>query len=186
MVVGDGAVGKTCLLLTYSTNKFPHDYVPTVFDSYFVNVVVNDVSHTLGLWDTAGQKDYDRARPLSYPNTDVFIVCFNLVNTDSFENVKSKWFPEISNFDQDIPVILVGLKKDLRDKLANFRKCTVITKADGLALQKEIGAKVYVETSSFTLENVKAVFDHSIKVVLTQREKLCNSKPMKKKFCTII
>jgi len=45
---------------------------------------------TLGLFDTAGQEDYDRLRPLSYPQTDVFLVCFSVVSTSSFENVKEK------------------------------------------------------------------------------------------------
>lgn len=44
----------------------------------------------LGLWDTAGQEDYDRLRPLSYPQTDVFLICFSLVSPPSFENVKTK------------------------------------------------------------------------------------------------
>ena len=46
--------------------------------------------HTLGLFDTAGQEDYDRLRPLSYPQTDVFLVCFSIVNPASYENAKEK------------------------------------------------------------------------------------------------
>lgn len=118
VVVGDGAVGKTSLLMSYSNNSFPLDYVPTVFDNYSTDVLVDGRCVRLSLWDTAGQEDYEKLRPLSYPNTDVFLLCFSLVNPTSLKNVFEKWSPELRHYAKKVPVILVGLKKDLRDEFA--------------------------------------------------------------------
>ena len=67
----------------------------------------------VGLWDTAGQEDYDRLRPLSYPQTDAFVVCFAVISPKSLENTKSKWVPEIKHHCPGVPFILVGTKVDL-------------------------------------------------------------------------
>ena len=116
VVVGDGAVGKTCLLISYTTNAFPGEYIPTVFDNYAVSVTIGSDTYTLGLFDTAGQEDYDRLRPMSYDKTDVFLVCFSVVSPSSFYNVKEKWLPELQGRPdtKKVPWVLVGTQTDLR------------------------------------------------------------------------
>ena len=75
------------LCISFLNSTPPND---TRFDNYSANVMVDGKPINLGLWDTAGQEDYDRLRPLSYPQTDIFLICFSLVSPPSFENVKTK------------------------------------------------------------------------------------------------
>merc|ERR1711992_367357 len=122
VIVGDGACGKTCLLIVFSKDQFPEVYVPTVFENYVADIEVDGKQVELALWDTAGREDYDRLRPLSYPDTDVFLVCYSVVSPSSYENVQEKWVPEISHHCQKTPFLLVGTQIDLRDDAATIDK----------------------------------------------------------------
>jgi len=176
VVIGDGAVGKTCLLISYANNRFPEDYIPTVFDNYVVNLTAGDKNIELGLWDTAGQEEYDRLRPLSYANANVFLICFSLVNPVSFENVSAKWYPEVMHFCPEVPQILVGTKLDARSDQTLLEKLKSqgqkpVTTEQGQELARKIKAVKYMECSAKTGDGLKAVFDDAIKAVLFQKRK---------------
>jgi len=168
VVVGDGCVGKTCLLVSYTENSFPEEHVPTVFDNRSTIVLYNNEPMNLNLWDTAGQEDYARLRPLSYPHTDVFLVCFSIISRNSFQNLENKWIPEIRFHCPEVPIILVGTKSDLRDDAYSISECKkmnkpMIVEAEAIALQKRIGAKAYVECSALTHENIDLVFNEALR-----------------------
>lgn len=158
----------------------------TVFDNYSANVMVDGKPVNLGLWDTAGQEDYDRLRPLSYPQTDVFLICFSLISPASFENVRAKWYPEISHHCPNAPVILVGTKVDLREDKETLerlreKQLSPITYQQGLQMAKEISGVKYLECSALTQKGLKNVFDESIRAVLSPA-----APKAKKKKCALL
>ncbi|KNE59176.1 cell division control protein 42 [Allomyces macrogynus ATCC 38327] len=133
--------------------------------------MIGDEPYTLGLFDTAGQEDYDRLRPLSYPQTDVFLVCFSVVAPSSFENVREKWYPEVEHHCPRVPCLLVGTQIDLRDDPATLERLEKlrqrpITQEQGEALARELHMEKYVECSALTQRGLKNVFDEAIVAAL--------------------
>lgn len=194
VVVGDGAVGKTSLLISYTTNTFPRDYIPTVFDNYSTTIRLPGVQkdeepqlYKLNLWDTAGQEEYDRLRPLSYPQTDIFLVCFSISEPSSLKNVVDKWYPEIvqnsstesSEFHQKLgryPIFLVGTKADLRDDAEQSRRlqevnAQFVTPEQVEEVVKQCGFMGYVECSAATQTGVRDVFEKSVSSIVGELEK---------------
>jgi len=172
VVVGDGAVGKTSLLISYATNNFPTDYVPTVFENYTARKKRNDETILLHLWDTAGQEEYDRLRPLSYPGADVVLLCFSTVSQASYDAIRDKWAPEVNHYIHEVPHILVGTKIDLREAQhpdPNSGKFEPITPEMGQSMAKQIKAAKYVEVSSKTRQGLEDVFAQAIDLVLEMR-----------------
>jgi len=193
VVVGDGAVGKTSLLISYTENRFPVDYVPTVFDNFTTGVEVDGKLINFALWDTAGQEEYSRLRALSYPETDVFLLCFSVVSPASFDNIKTKWFPEINHHCPGAKCILVGTKIDLREDKAtveSMRGEKLPTTEAGKKLAQELGAECYLECSALTQNGLKKVFEEAIRTVIGRSDSVGgrstnNPRAKDKKRCTL-
>eukprot|EP00475_Leptophrys_vorax_P003405 TRINITY_DN12006_c0_g2_i1.p2 TRINITY_DN12006_c0_g2~~TRINITY_DN12006_c0_g2_i1.p2 ORF type:complete len:203 (-),score=45.24 TRINITY_DN12006_c0_g2_i1:812-1420(-) len=196
VVVGDEGVGKTCMLISHTTNAFPSDNIPTVIDLYSVNVFVKGHFIQTDLFDTgyAGQESLEecdqlRLQSLVYPETDVFLICFSISSPASFENVKSKWYPHVQSHCSTTgkPVfLLVGTKSDLRDDQRTISQLAaqegglkLVTKSEGLALAKEINAADYLECSSLT-GVLKHVFDRAWDVAFQE------PKPKQESPCTVL
>uniref|UniRef100_G1PDJ0 Ras homolog family member J n=1 Tax=Myotis lucifugus TaxID=59463 RepID=G1PDJ0_MYOLU len=147
-----------------------------LFSSPLVTVTVGDKQHLLGLYDTAGQEDYNQLRPLSYPNTDVFLICFSVVNPASYHNVQEEWVPELKDCMPHVPYVLIGTQIDLRDDpktLARllYMKEKPLTYEHGVKLAKAIGAQCYLECSALTQKGLKAVFDEAIFTIFHPKKK---------------
>ncbi|CAL1526892.1 unnamed protein product [Lymnaea stagnalis] len=185
VLVGDGAVGKTSLIVSYTTNGYPTEYMPTAFDDYSVVVTVDNKPVQLQLCDTAGQDDFDAIRPLCYPNTDIFLLCFSVVSPTSFNNIVEKWVPEIRKHSPKVPIMLVGTQCDLRNdvkvliELAGYKEKPV-TEGDAIRLAQDIGAVHYEECSALTQKNLKDVFDHAILASLNYESNLSRTKEVRK------
>ncbi|XP_008308975.2 rho-related GTP-binding protein RhoU-like [Cynoglossus semilaevis] len=126
VLVGDGAVGKTSLVVSYTTNGYPTEYVPTAYDNFSVVVSVEGLLVKLQLCDTAGQEEFDRLRSLCFSSVDVFLLCFSVVSPVSFQNVPDKWVPEIRSRAPFAPIVLVGTQCDLRGDVKVSECWTVV------------------------------------------------------------
>lgn len=166
VVVGDGECGKTCLLVVFSKDEFPQIHVPTVFETYVADIEIDGKLMELALWDTAGQEDYDRLRPLSYPDTDVVLICFSIGNSVSLTNVKEKWHPEVRHFCPRVPVVLVGTKKDLRNE---NHKEKLVTPEQGQQMADMVRASAYIECSAKMGEGVREVFETAARATISRR-----------------
>ena len=157
LVVGDADSDKSKMLISFASIKKSLERIPTVFSDYAVKLKVNEKTYILEISDILGNENYDRLRPLSYLQTDVFLVCFSVVNYSTFESVKEKWVPEILRHCQETPFLIVGTQIDLREESKTLKKYP-ITFEKGEKLAKELKAVKYVECSALTRVLNKHIF----------------------------
>jgi len=160
--VGDGAVGKTSLLYSFAMNAFPDTYEPTVFDNYTANLQYNGQTYHLNLWDCAGQEDYKEMRKLSYPNTDVFLICFSVISPVSFKHI-DEWIKEVqASSTTQISIVIACTKMDALQnveilKLLKEKQIYPLSAQDIHVLKQKYTYPV-IECSAKTGQNVQRVF----------------------------
>lgn len=178
VVVGDGCVGKTCLLMSYVEREFPQEHnVPTIFENYVTNLYgPKGKIIELALWDTAGQEEYSRLRPLSYTGADILMVCYAVDNPESLRNVEKTWFTEVKHFCPGAPIMLVGLKSDLYN--SEHRSSTdMVDPEEADMVAKKNGAFVHIQCSAKSSEKVDAVFYSAINNLLAEHLASQDSSP---------
>ncbi|KAH7722099.1 Ras family protein [Aphelenchoides avenae] len=181
VLVGNAAVGKTSLIVAYTTNGFCDRYKPTAFDNYSVTVSVDNKPLKLDLCDTAGGSEFDTLRPLSYAEANVFLLCFNVMQPQSFESITHHWLPEIRAVSPNAAVIFVGTQSDLRMNMNHVMELQ--RKGASPACPKTIRRAAeqfrvdYIECSALTKHNLKEVFDLAILHGLRHSAALCAGVP---------
>ena len=173
VVVGESGSDQIKLLFTYTTNEYPTEYVPTVFDNYSANVILDGSSLQLGLWSTAYQEDYNKLRPLSYPGTDAFVLIFNIHDRGTYDRVKINSFEEISHHCPGTPFILVGIddcinqeERDIKRGELEAMNLSPVSPEEMILLADEIGAFSVHYTHLPTFSGVKEVFDAAMRAAL--------------------
>ena len=161
IIVGDENVGKTSLLITYQTNKFPEIYVPTILDSSAVNVKIKNKTYTLGLFE------FNTALDQNVAKADVFLLCFSLNKLSSLQNIENKWYPMMQSIDSNAKFILVGMKSDLKDSIKDQ-----IISIHAKDIANKLNLSKYVECSAKTLKGIKQVFDEAILACLNQSDRV--------------
>ncbi|CAL4092013.1 unnamed protein product, partial [Meganyctiphanes norvegica] len=175
VMVGDVYSGKKCLTLRFSHDQYIDNY--QYVDNNVAAIEVDGKHMEFKLCWTAGSEEYDRLRPLSYPKTDVILLCFSIDSPESLEHIMEKWAPEVKLHCPNIPIILIGNKKDLRNDPNTISKLEKVNQApvtpdEGQAMADLIGACAYLECSAKTNEGVSEVMETAAKAVVnlkTQR-----------------
>ncbi|XP_076075856.1 ras-related protein Rac2-like isoform X1 [Mytilus galloprovincialis] len=176
VVMGDIKVGKTSLIMSYAYNMFQEEDIPLVFD-FKTTVTENDKPVDLVLWDTCGNANYNKLRPVSLPDTDVFLLCFSLDDPDSFAFIEENCFPDIKRLCPNALILLVGTKKDLIDVCQNEQETRKKDTGNsyayehGINLAERIQAVKYIECSSKTGEGIKSVLQEAIKCIFNKTKR---------------
>jgi len=155
VLVGDCSCGKTSLLMVYGNNRLPEEsrYIPVVFD-YVTNRRFDGKIVQVAFWDTISQDEGDRLRSLAYLESHAILLVFSVDFPESLENIREKWWPEVTQFGKGTPLVVVATKTDLREddktrRILGAQGQMPVTSKQGEEVAREIGAK-YIECSAKT------------------------------------
>ncbi len=153
VLLGDTAVGKSCLASRFIGNDFLEFQEPTIGAAFLTKQMIFENNKIkFDIWDTAGQERYRSLAPMYYRGAHIAIVVFDITCLDSFNSSKN-WISEIlRRTDESIIIALIGNKKDLE----NNRTVTKSLIENYLNDNNQI---IYLETSAKTNENIDELFD---------------------------
>ncbi|HUX99916.1 MAG TPA: GTP-binding protein [Candidatus Deferrimicrobium sp.] len=160
-VLGDGAVGKTSMIIRHVDKRFIEEYKPTIgFDIALKTIKIQEegIEAELLIWDLAGQTIFETIREEYLQGTNGALLLFDLTQKATFDHIRA-WLKELITFAGDVPFILVGNKADLTDQ-------RVISEEEGKKLATELKAIEYIETSAKTGVQVEAAFEKIIKTII--------------------
>jgi len=159
VLLGDTAVGKSCLVVRFVRDEFFEFQEPTIGAAFLTQTVaLNNNSENVGgptivkfeIWDTAGQERYRSLAPMYYRGAAAAIVVYDVTNKDSFIGAKS-WVKELQRRgDPNVVIALAGNKADLAS-----RRKVEFEEAHAYAEDNDI---LHMETSAKTAEHVKELF----------------------------
>ena len=157
IIIGDAAVGKSNLLVRYTSGQFKEEYQLTIGVEFGSNnVIISDNTYRIQIWDTAGQENFRSITRSYYKNTACAIIVYEISNKKSFENISS-WIEECKNTaPKSILMVLVGNKCDLDNR--------EVTEEEGREFAEKNGM-LFFETSAKTGKNVEELFKESVKVI---------------------
>mmetsp|Transcript_19844 Transcript_19844/g.22083 ORF Transcript_19844/g.22083 Transcript_19844/m.22083 type:complete len:184 (+) Transcript_19844:91-642(+) len=178
VIVGNAGVGKTSFLSTFANKVYPSITLPYAIDGYMTQIAVFGRQFNVGFWDTAGQKSYDQLRPLVYPQTDIFLLCYDISDRSRFNELEKRWKPELSRHCPGIPIIVLGLKSDLRKSDLNGNCISV---DEGIDMSVKLEAYSHVDCSSLLGLGVDEAVHEAMVVHLAHTGKLKH-----KQRCTLM
>ncbi|XP_071779302.1 rho-related GTP-binding protein RhoH [Centroberyx gerrardi] len=184
VLVGDSAVGKTALLVRFTSETFPDSYKPTVYENTGVDVYMDGVQISLGLWDTAGNDTFRQIRPMSYKQADVVLICYSVANPNSLASIQHKWIAEVRENLPRVPVLVVATQTDLRETGPHRASC--ISAAEGKRVAHEVHAKGYMECSSLSNRGVQQVFEYAVRTAVHKARKQARRRMFNINQCNVV
>uniref|UniRef100_A0A673WZP3 small monomeric GTPase n=1 Tax=Salmo trutta TaxID=8032 RepID=A0A673WZP3_SALTR len=152
MLLGDSAVGKTCVLVRFKDGAFlGGNFIATVGIDFRVREMsVDSQWGQLMIWDTAGQERFRSVTHAYYRDAQALLLLYDITSKSSFDNIRA-WLTEIHEYAQkDVVIMLLGNKTDMAGE-------RVIKHEEGEKLAKEYGVP-FMETSAKTGVNVELAF----------------------------
>ncbi|XP_052701688.1 rho-related protein racD-like [Crassostrea angulata] len=181
-IVGETMVGKTTLLKSYVTCKPPEIYSPTIYDNIKGSVVLGKKKYKVNLVDTAGQHEYSNLCTATYKKSRVIILCYSVIDRQSFDRIKTFWIPELrKNLGKRVPIVLTATHTDLRNDKYIKRCIEVVSSSEGKQLADSFGAKGFYEISRSNISQTNDIFECAVKAVVGEKRTLFTI--FKKVFC---